>query len=286
MLVYVLCHLGKICGKQSESDWDFSFARRNIRIRIYLQHILLFLNSSINMHLFKTMGRKPSPDQLQIRLSCHVLSILGWKYFCGRNCSTSAIRLLATKYFLFSSWEWGWGGGSSASSILIHKLFGSRQIYKKICGLELMQLYLYIMWLLITAGSRWELMWHYNHSTANKCNITKVSRTRKSRSSHIYQGKMLSNNLYGWGDTGDWTEVFDALTDILKNSFGLLMPLKKMGVTLSPCVTPSTPMGIFYTPPKRHQLPMLGTWIACHTSVHSPGGHPIKIYGAKKSIYI
>lgn len=105
MLVHVLCHLGKICGKHSESDWDFSFARRNIRIRIYVQHILLFLNSSINMHLFKTIGRKPSPDQLQIRFSCHVLSILGWKHFCRRSCSTSAIRLLATKYFLFSSWE-------------------------------------------------------------------------------------------------------------------------------------------------------------------------------------
>lgn len=128
MLVYVLCHLGKICGKHSESDWDFSFARRNIRIRIYVQHILLFLNSSINMHLFKTMGRKPSPDQLQIRLSCHVLSILGWKYFCGRSCSTSAIRLLATKYLLFSSWERRQGGRSSVSSILILKSLVSKKI--------------------------------------------------------------------------------------------------------------------------------------------------------------
>lgn len=174
MLVYVLCHLGKICGKHSESDWDFSFARRNIRIRIYVQHILLFLNSSINMHLFKTMGRKPSPDQLQIRLSCHVLSILGWKYFCGRSGSTSAIRLLGTKYFLFSSWEWGQQGGSSVSSILTLILFGSSQIYQNICGLELMKLHLHIVWLLITVGSQWDLMWHYDHSTANKCNVTKV----------------------------------------------------------------------------------------------------------------
>lgn len=163
MLVYILCHLGKICGKHSESDWDFSFARRNMRIRIYVQHILLFLNSSINMHLFKTMGRKLSPDQLQIRLSCRVPSILRWKYFCGKSCSTSAVRLLATKYFLFSSWEWGQGGGNSVSSILVLKFFGNRQIYIKICGLELMQLHLHVVWLLITVGSQCDLMWHYDH---------------------------------------------------------------------------------------------------------------------------
>lgn len=137
MLVYTLCHLGKICGKHSESDWDFSFARRNIRIRIYVQHILLFLNSSINMHLFKPWGESLAQFSIKSDFSCHVLSILGWKYFCGRSCSSSAIRLLATKYFLFSSWEWGQGGGNSVYSILLLKLFVNRKTYIKICGLEL-----------------------------------------------------------------------------------------------------------------------------------------------------
>jgi len=71
MLVNILCHLGKICGKYCESDWDFSFARRNMRNRIYVQNVLLILNSSINMNLFKTIGRKLNPDQLQVRHVMH-----------------------------------------------------------------------------------------------------------------------------------------------------------------------------------------------------------------------
>lgn len=160
MLVNILRHLGKICGRHSESNWDFSLARRNIRNRIYVQNILLFLNSSINMDLFKTMGRELSPDQLQLRLTCHVLSILGWKYFYGRSFFISAIRLLATKHFLFSPWGFG---GSSVSSIHTCKLFGGRQIYMKIGGPELMQLCLHFVWLLITVGSQRDLKWHYDH---------------------------------------------------------------------------------------------------------------------------
>lgn len=142
MLVNILCHLGKIWGKHSESNWDFSFARRNMRSRIYVQNILLFLNSSINMDLFKTVGRKLSPDQLQLRLVCHVLSILGWEYSCGRSCSTSAIRLLATKHFLFSPWG---QEGSSVSSTHTLKLFGNKQIHMKIGGVYLMQLTLCVI---------------------------------------------------------------------------------------------------------------------------------------------
>lgn len=133
MLVNILCHLGKIRGKHSESNWDFLFARQNMRNRIYVQNILLFLNSSINTDLFKTMGKKLSPFQLQLRLTCHVLSILGWKCFCGRSCSTSSVRLLATKHFLFSPWGWGF-------LPYIHSNYLA--IDMKMCGLELMQLLL------------------------------------------------------------------------------------------------------------------------------------------------
>lgn len=56
------------------------------------------------MDLFKTVGRKLSPNQLQLRLTCHILSTLGRKCFRGRICSTSEIRFIPTKHFLFSPW--------------------------------------------------------------------------------------------------------------------------------------------------------------------------------------
>lgn len=130
----------------SKSNWDLICKEKHQKQNIGVKHSAFFLSSTINTNLFKTMGRRVSPNQLQLRLRCNVLSNLGWKCCCGRNRSTT---IRSTKCFLFSPWKALLLLPYIHSNYLAIDQFTWKLVF---ATQELMLLHLHFVWFLITVG--------------------------------------------------------------------------------------------------------------------------------------